>query len=100
MSQEQTVQPHSSETDRPRYRIHIPRGPRLVALPTTYDTVEEAKQAFEAVIGVANWCLIGADERGSSKDHLFGRNSSAFVALGRVKDEAVTWKPLGGSGGA
>jgi len=100
MSQEQIVQTDSSETDRPRYRIHILRGPKLIALPNSYQTVEDAKQAFEAIIGIAGWCLVAVDGPGSRKDHLFGRNAPAFVVLGRVKDEAVTWKLLGGSEGS
>lgn len=93
LAEMQTREARPRTSAAPRYRIHLPQGRELVPLPTTYETLEEAKQAFEVINDVARWCLIGVDQPGRNPG-LFGREAPSFVVQGRVDGERVTWKPL------
>lgn len=69
------------------YRIHVPRGPELRCLPTGYDSLEDAKRAFERTRGVARWGLVSA--------HGLGRDDGPrFVLQALAHREGVTWREL------
>ena len=68
------------------YRIHIPRGRALVCLPTDYETLEEAKLAFEIDSGEARWCFIGPYEPES--------DAPLYIVHGMVGEDAVLWKSV------
>ena len=69
------------------YRLHVPRGRELRCLPTGYESMEEAKRAFERTRGVAKWCLVAAQVPGR-------RETPCFVLQALVNREGVTWKSL------
>lgn len=72
------------------YCVHVPLGRALSCLPTRYESLEEAKQAFERTRGgVARWCLVAAHESASDDDEV-----PRFVLRGTVHVEGVTWKSL------
>ena len=70
-----------------RYHLHIPRGPELRHLPTGYESLEEAKRAFERTRGVARWGLVAAHPVESSEE-------PRFVLQARVHANGVEWKSL------
>jgi hypothetical protein len=93
LTERQTAEARPPTTSAPRYRIHLPQGRELVPLPSTYETLEQAKEAFEVINDVARWCLIGADQPGTNAG-LLGREAPAFVVQGRVDGDRVAWRSL------
>ena len=83
-------QPREGTKVRPsasKYHLHVPRGPELRHLPTGYESLEEAKRAFERTRGVARWGLVAAHPLESSEE-------PRFVLQARVHANGVEWKSL------
>ena len=83
-------QPREARKVRPsasKYHLHVPRGPELRHLPTGYESLEEAKRAFEHTRGVARWGLVAAHPLESSEE-------PRFVLQARVHANGVEWKSL------
>ena len=83
-------QPREATKVRPsasKYHLHVPRGPELRHLPTGYESLEEAKRAFESTRGVARWGLVAAHPLESSEE-------PRFVLQARVHANGVEWKSL------
>ena len=93
LAEKQTLGARPEAPEECRYRLHVPEGREMVPQPRTYETLEQAKQAFEAVRSGARWCLIGAAEP-DRKAGPFGPEATSFVAQGRVEGEKVTWRSL------
>jgi hypothetical protein len=71
------------------YCLQVPLGRELCHLSTRYESIEEAKQAFERTrAGVARWCFVSAHVPGCDDE------VPRFVLQARVHDEGVTWKSL------
>ena len=71
------------------YCVHVPVGREMCCLPTRYQSLNEAKEAFERTRGgVARWCLIAAYEPGGDDE------VPHFVLRAFLRDEGVTWQSL------
>jgi hypothetical protein len=88
----------ASQTDAPEkvdpmpicYRLYVPSGRELRCLPIEYESLEEAKEAFEHISGIARWCLVAAHVPGRDGDD----DAPRFVLRATGRDEGVTWKSL------
>lgn len=71
------------------YCLHVPLGRELCRLTNRYESLEEAKEAFERTRGgVARWCLVAAYEPGRYED------VPRFVLRASVHDQGARWMSL------